>query len=511
MSTEIAIGTMAAGVTWLRSFAVGSGMLAGRCRADPPSRADIDAMRAAADEAFAAADVPRPDHAVAVGGSAASLPTLVGPVLDGAALERALAALGAAPAAEVARRHGLAPERTELLPAGILVLDAAARRLGMPMRIGRGGLREGVVLELAGGGLTRMAKAQDIDVAPSEPYRHAAARIVRVRAGELFDYAEGVLDTRDIERVHDMRVASRRLRAVLEIFAPCFPRSEFKGVLRDVKQLADALGERRDPDVHIEALQAFSKALLAANKPGVARLVEDLRARQTRRQRGARRRARARGGARAARAPARARRRRRAAEPDEGRGAVKARRVKGLEPDGALADNAERIVRVRLDELCGFMPTAADPGEVVALHDMRIAAKRLRYILEVTGPCFGPYAKTATKLVKELQDLLGEIHDCDVQIPETVAFAERLQAADAAALHAAAGAAADLDPALLEQAPHARDHAGIAALATHLRARRLLLFDRFLELWGDYERKGFRARLEYAAGERADVHDQPQR
>ena len=125
-----------------------------------------------------------------------------------------------------------------------------------------------------------MAKAQDIDVAPSEPYRLAAARIVRVRARELFEAGEGVLDTRDIERVHDMRVASRRLRAVLEIFAPCFPQSEFKGVLRDVKQLADALGERRDPDVHIAALRSFSRALAAGNKPGVARLIDDLRERQ---------------------------------------------------------------------------------------------------------------------------------------------------------------------------------------------------------------------------------------
>jgi CHAD domain-containing protein len=127
-----------------------------------------------------------------------------------------------------------------------------------------------------------MAKAQEIEVEPSEPYRHAAARVVRVRAAELFEYGDGVLDTSDIERVHDMRVASRRLRAVLEIFEPCFPASEFKGVLRDVKQLADALGERRDPDVHIDALQAFSKALLAANKPGVARLIEEQRARQSR-------------------------------------------------------------------------------------------------------------------------------------------------------------------------------------------------------------------------------------
>ncbi len=186
---------------------------------------------------------------------------------------------------------------------------------------------------------------------------------------------------------------------------------------------------------------------------------------------------------------------------------MKARRVAGLEPDEPLADNAERIVLERLDELCGFMPRAADPEEVVALHDMRIAAKRLRYVLEVTGPCFGPYAEKATRQVKDLQDLLGEIHDCDVQVPETEAFAARLLDEDARALHELAGEAADLDPALLRQAPHGRDHAGLAALLTHLRARRLVLFDRFLELWGDYERKGFRARLEYAVGERAGVHN----
>jgi hypothetical protein len=151
------------------------------------------------------------------------------------------------------------------------------------------------------------------------------------------------------------------------------------------------------------------------------------------------------------------------------------------------------------------MPAAADPEEVVALHDMRIAAKRLRYILEVCGPCFGPYAKNATKMVKELQDLLGEIHDCDVQIPETAEVAMQLLRADAAALHAAAGDAEDLDPALLKQAPHAREHAGLAALQAHLRGRRLVLFDRFLELWSEYERKGFRARLEYALNERSGV------
>jgi len=125
-----------------------------------------------------------------------------------------------------------------------------------------------------------VAKAADIEVDPFEPYALAAARIVRVRADELFGHAENVLDTSDIERVHDMRVASRRLRAVLEIFEPCFPQGDFKTVLRDVKALADALGERRDPDVHIEDMEELSKHVQAAFRPGLEALVERLRARQ---------------------------------------------------------------------------------------------------------------------------------------------------------------------------------------------------------------------------------------
>jgi CHAD domain-containing protein len=125
-----------------------------------------------------------------------------------------------------------------------------------------------------------MAKAAEIEVTPDEPYAHAAARIVRVRADELFAYAEGVLDTADIERVHDMRVASRRLRAVLEVFAPCFPRGPYRGVLRDVKLIADALGERRDPDVHLAAMEKLAEGLPPELRPGVELLADRQRARQ---------------------------------------------------------------------------------------------------------------------------------------------------------------------------------------------------------------------------------------
>ena len=64
------------------------------------------------------------------------------------------------------------------------------------------------------------------------------------------------MDTADIEGVHDMRVATRRLRAAMEIFAPCFPKKRHRGALREVKGLADLLGTRRDPDVMIERLDA---------------------------------------------------------------------------------------------------------------------------------------------------------------------------------------------------------------------------------------------------------------
>lgn len=122
-----------------------------------------------------------------------------------------------------------------------------------------------------------MAKALDIPgLFAATSFRESAAAAVEVRAGEVFDHADGALDLDDIEHLHDMRVSTRRLRAVLEIFATCFPKAQHAAALADVKDLADALGERRDPDVAVASLEKIAKALAPEDRPGIESLVSQL-------------------------------------------------------------------------------------------------------------------------------------------------------------------------------------------------------------------------------------------
>lgn len=136
---------------------------------------------------------------------------------------------------------------------------------------------------------------------------------------------------------------------------------------------------------------------------------------------------------------------------------MKARTVEGLDPEDSLRANAGRIVATRLVELRGFAEDALDPAAATAQHDMRIAAKRLRYVLEVTETCFGAEAVAARRTVKELQSVLGDIHDCDVMLPRVE---------------------------------------GIPSLTTLLLARREQLFGDFRNLWKVEASRGTWAALE---------------
>jgi CHAD domain-containing protein len=134
---------------------------------------------------------------------------------------------------------------------------------------------------------------------------------------------------------------------------------------------------------------------------------------------------------------------------------MKARKVKGLDPAMPFDEAARRITATRAQEVLDLGTRAQDPAKVKPLHDLRIAAKRLRYLLELTGPA------ATVKELRRLQDQLGELHDCDVQLPEIRALA-REAAADKAN--------------------------GLRAVAIHLARRRAECFERFHHGWPAVER-----------------------
>ena len=147
-STEIAIGSPDGVVEWWRSLSIGSGVLADRhLRSDPPAAGELDAVRSQVAATFDGLAPPAVDRAVAVGGTATSLARVLDAALDHRTLEQGIALLSETPIAELSNRLGLDPERVRLLPPGILVLQALSDRVG-PLQVARGGLREGVILEL---------------------------------------------------------------------------------------------------------------------------------------------------------------------------------------------------------------------------------------------------------------------------------------------------------------------------------------------------------------------------
>ncbi|MBV9606293.1 MAG: hypothetical protein JO027_14350 [Solirubrobacterales bacterium] len=150
-SCELVVGTAPNRVEWCASFPVGSGQLTDECLpSDPPGPDEIGRATARIRDALQDVQPPAAASVVAVGGSATSLRRMAGPVLDGAAFARVMAILSAEPASSVADRFELDTDRVRLLPAGLLILKAAAERFAAPLEVGRGGLREGLLLEAFG-------------------------------------------------------------------------------------------------------------------------------------------------------------------------------------------------------------------------------------------------------------------------------------------------------------------------------------------------------------------------
>jgi CHAD domain-containing protein len=227
----------------------------------------------------------------------------------------------------------------------------------------------------------------------------------------------GVRAGGDIEPVHRMRVASRRLRAALPLFSSCIPGKKYKAWFREVRRTTRALGRARDLDVQIEFLEEYRRAhgakedssgksgspQVADTGSGLDHLIGMLRAERSALQPEVEI---------------------RLDELEECRVVAKMRdllelRVKKPGKTGkknTLYSTAHREITLNLDALLAFEPWVYEADAAEEQHLMRIAAKKLRYTMEIFAPLYGTDLRDALRAVKRVQELLGSIHDCDVWI-----------------------------------------------------------------------------------------------
>lgn len=159
-STEIILGSISEGVREVMSWPIGSGLLADELiEGDPPSASEIRKIRDRIEDEFEGLAIEHPDQVVAVGGTSTSLRRLVGVVLEYETLERGIRVLCGDSSADVARQFELDPVRVRILPTGVLILEKVSEMLGCPLQIGKGGIREGIVLDMLNGGVDEPAQA----------------------------------------------------------------------------------------------------------------------------------------------------------------------------------------------------------------------------------------------------------------------------------------------------------------------------------------------------------------
>ena len=229
----------------------------------------------------------------------------------------------------------------------------------------------------------------------------------------------GVRQAEDIEFVHQMRVASRRLRNAMDLFEDVLPAGRYGKWLKQIKRVTKALGAARDTDVQIEAVRAFVDSLKEAgdrdHRPGAERLV--LRLGQQRRQLQFNV--------------------LKTMDRLEASGVladmrntllqmkVEARIHPDVDPQGQVTDDARQVIALRLEQMLAYEHYVHAPEHIAELHAMRIAAKQLRYTLESYGPVYPDKLKWQIKLVKRIQTMLGDLHDCDVWIAYLPVFIEQ--------------------------------------------------------------------------------------
>ncbi len=236
-------------------------------------------------------------------------------------------------------------------------------------------------------------------------YRVYGFEALRERLPPIRQELGGARRAEDVEFVHRLRVASRRARNALALFAASLPQKLAQSWRRELRRITRSLGAARDLDVQIEWVErVLDRTHDPELRPGIARLLLRLRQQRARRQ------------ADVVKVIDRLERQRTL----DGMAAVLHELIvhaRVYEHDTLpedLVPRAADAILLRLEELLAFEPFLAQPERVTELHEMRIAAKHLRYTLEIFAPLWPGTLKPAQHAAKDLQELLGDIHDSDV-------------------------------------------------------------------------------------------------
>jgi len=299
----------------------------------------------------------------------------------------------------------------------------------------------------------------------------------------LVQEMEGVRQAKDIEAVHRMRVASRRLRATLPIFGQVIAGKKHLEWIRTVRGITRALGEARDSDVQIDGITAYAETLQSPYRSGVRRLLLRLRQQRT------------------------------ALQPKvikelekfEKSGLV-AEMAQKLAPftiyrdrlnldDPDLLTLADREIHNGLGDFLRYDSIVDQPEKVVELHAMRISAKHLRYTLETFASLFEDGLRDYLKAMRNAQDALGSIHDCDVWAVQMPTFieAERQRTLEYFGT----------------LRPFKRLAPGLNLYQEHRRSEREEIYNSFRETWRKWKADGLWTSLTERLKERLTVATEP--
>ncbi len=282
-------------------------------------------------------------------------------------------------------------------------LSLKGEREPPPMHLGTG---SGSCFEE--GGACRLLRVQATTARSPDPAsRLFAAEALLGRLQDLQAHLPRLHDPHDSEPIHQTRVTCRRLRTSFELFEECFPSRQLRCWDRSVRRLGRALGRARDLDVQASFLDRFLSELdERTGRPGLDRLRLRLAQRRERAQTGLRKKLR------------RFERSELALELEQSlrEVSVRAKLSGSADPPRWLWDQASRRVMMLVEQVLVHEPCVEQPDRVEEHHQMRIAAKHLRYALEVFSPLYEERLQTPLEVARGLQKTLGELHDCDVWI-----------------------------------------------------------------------------------------------